>query len=72
MDEGEVGVGVFAAPLERLGDTAAGCDFAIRGVGVGGFDGAGGAVDFGDVLGEVEAVGWVRLKQPAPEPRTHL
>ncbi len=56
VDEGEVGVGVFAAPLEALGDTAARCYLSIGGVGVGGFDGAGGAVDFGDVFGEVEAV----------------
>ena len=47
----------LATPLNRLGDVAGGGDGAIRGVGVGGADVAGGAEDLAHVFGEVEAVG---------------
>jgi hypothetical protein len=57
VDEGEVGVMVFAAPLNRLCYAAGGGDEAVGGVSVGSFDVAVGAVDFGDILGEVESVG---------------
>ena len=57
VDEGELGVVVLAAPLDRLGDIAVCCDFSVGGVGVGGAEVAVLAEDFADVLGEIPAVG---------------
>ena len=69
---------VLTTPLYRLDDTSSRRTVgalawqAVGGVGVVCGDVTGGAVEFADVLREVPAVGWLRLKQPDPEPRTHL
>ena len=57
VDKAEFGVVVFAGPLEGLGDITSRCDCAVGGVGIGGADVAGGAVDFADVLRQIPAVG---------------
>ncbi len=56
IDQSEFGIAVFTAPLEGLDGAAAGCDFAIGGVGVGGADVAIGAEHFADVLCQIPAV----------------
>ena len=63
---------ILTTPLNRLGDTAGACYLAEGGVSIGGCDTTAGGIQLTDVLGQVPAVGWVRLKQPDPEPRTHL
>ena len=57
VDKAGFGVVVLARPLDGLGDIASRCDCAVGGVGIGGADVAGGAVDFADVLRQIPAVG---------------
>ena len=47
----------FTTPLNRPGDVAGGGYRAIRGIGVGGADVAGGAEDLAHVFGEIKAIG---------------
>ena len=57
VDETELGVVELAGPLDGLGYITFCRYLAVGGVGVGGADVAGGAVEFADVLGEIPAVG---------------
>ena len=68
----EFGIVVLTTPLDGLPSVTAFRYATVRGVGVGGADVTVRAVELADVFGQIPAVGWVRLKQPDPEPRTHL
>jgi len=52
VDHAQLGVVVFAAPADGLGDVAAGAFLSVGGVGVGGADAAGVAEDFRHVFGQ--------------------
>ena len=64
IDQAELAVVVFAAPLDGLGDVAVGCHGAVGRVGVGRLDVAVRAEDLADVLREIPAVG-----VPGSDPR---
>ena len=56
VNESQFGIAVFAAPLDGLDGASAGCDFAVRGVGVGCADVTGGVEYLTDVLRQIPAV----------------
>jgi len=57
VDHAQLGVVVFAAPPDGLGDVAAGALLPVEGIGISGSDTAGVAEDFRHVFGQVDAAG---------------